>query len=123
MSDKKPSFLGSLGRALLYWREVTIVLPLSILAMIVVCLVILSVTGRPLLNDIGQLVDYMISVLKVVTWAAVTVQIQKSLFGYRTEAGTSGREDKKPLLNDDIYDSVVTFGVLILTGIAFAYWF
>lgn len=120
------SFIGSIlsgfFRGVLYWKETTIILPLVIGLLCLVCMIILIITGRQLLNDLGGLVDTGFTFLKLACVFAMTGGVQKALFGYRTESGGDGSAAKQPPLSNDIYDGVVTFGVMLFIGVP-VFWF
>ena len=108
------SILASFARGVLYWKESTIILPLVLIVVGLICLVVLIFTGRQLLNDVGSLVDTGFTFIRLGCICALTGGTQKALFGYRTEAGGDGSEAKQPKLSDDIHDSCVTAFLLLL---------
>lgn len=100
-----------------------IVFPIAAMAFGSMCWLILLITGRPLINDVGSLVDFGISSIKILTWATTTAAIQYCLIGFRTKACTSGDEACKPKMSDDIFDLVTTLVFMVLIGYGYANWF
>lgn len=101
-----------------YWRGETICLPVVIIALWGICWGVLTLTGRPLLNDIGSLVDFGIGCVKIMMVGSLVAFAVKTHHGYRTESGTGSR----PSMADDIYDSCVTAFYYVLFSVLL-FWF
>ena len=100
-----------------------IIFPISVMAFAAVCWIVILITGRPLLNDIGSLVDFGLSTLRILTWLLVTLAAQYCFIGFRTKACTAGDECSKPPLKDDYFDLIASIILLVITGYAYANWF
>lgn len=116
------SFVAALGRGILRWKESTIFLPLAIGLFVLICAVVILVTGRQLLNDLGDMVDFGKACVKLAIIVAMVGWIQESLIGYRTESGPLKQRKANATLADDIYDSCNTHALLLLCLLAVGYW-
>jgi len=109
---------GGFFRGVGYWKETSIVLPLAILLFALICFGILMATGRQLLNDLGDLVDDMKNVLRLLVMFSIIAAIQKACHGYRSEEGVAKKKDKEgnslPVpIEDDLYDVGVWGSILV----------
>ncbi len=93
-----------------YWRESYLFFPLSLLITVLLAYGINLWTGKPLADGPDFILGCAYNLIKGMFVVVATGFTQNALFGYRSK--------KSEKLSDDIYDSVNTFGILLLWGYA-----
>lgn len=90
-----------------YWGESYVQLPLVMIGLLLSIVLVGLATGRPVLEDVGSLVGWLLQSVGVAVVASLAGLTQHFLFGYRSNSPA-------PTLADDIHDSCVTCFLLLL---------
>ena len=93
----------------LYFAETYVILPMALVVLVMILHFVSYLTGRPVLDDPGQIAGTMYNAIRIVIAFALVGIGQWLLFGYRSQ----GPAIQSAPLSDDIHDSVVTYALFI----------